>query len=261
MSILETHVRVVDNTATSQVIVHAPHGGRVIPARFRSAFSVSDVELSAELDAMTDHFTDAIASAVEGVSLMVNGLSRFVVDVERFDDDSEEMNAVGMGVLYTHGSRKQPIRVVPDADVAPLKQFFNDYSDTLTRLTDAALAQHGRALIIDLHSFPQATLPYELHSEQERPELCIGFNEFHASEGLLAGVASAFDWLDQLPNVPFQGAYVPMAHYRRDARVQSVMLEFRRNTYMDEIAVMADAAVCARISASIVQLAAEFVAN
>lgn len=261
MSIFETHVRVADNTATSPVIVHAPHGGRAIPDRFRPAFSVSDAELGAELNAMTDHFTDAIASAVADVSVVVNGLSRFVVDVERFDDDSEEMNAVGMGVRYTHGSRGQLIRVVPESDVAPLKRFFNDYSDTLSRFTDAALAQHGRALIIDLHSFPQVALPYELHSEQARPQLCIGFDEFHASEGLLAEVASAFDWLDQVPNEPFQGAYVPMAHYRRDARVQAVMLEIRRDTYMDEVAVLADAAACARISASVAHLAAGFVAS
>lgn len=149
----------------------------------------------------------------------------------------------------------------PSRAFALLKRFFNDYSNTLTGLTAAALAQPGRALIIDLHAFPQATLPYELHSERARPQLCIGFDEFHASEGLLAEVSSAFDWLDQVPNEPFQGAYVPMAYYRRDARVQAVMLEIRRDTYMDEVAVLADAEACARTSASVAEVAAGFVAS
>ena len=35
-------------------------------------------------------------------------------------------------------------------------------------------------------------------------------------------------------NRPFAGALVPNAFYGRDARVQSVMIELRRDLYMDE---------------------------
>jgi predicted N-formylglutamate amidohydrolase len=120
-SLFDEHVQVTDATAHSPVILHAPHGGRVIPKRFRWAFVVSDTELDAELDALTDHRTDRLVASVIGASpvpagqasrevpasAVINGLSRFVVDVERFDDETEEMRAVGMGVLYTHGSQGQ----------------------------------------------------------------------------------------------------------------------------------------------------------
>jgi N-formylglutamate amidohydrolase len=35
-------------------------------------------------------------------------------------------------------------------------------------------------------------------------------------------------------DAPFAGALVPIAHYRKDRRVQSVMIEVNRRVYMDE---------------------------
>jgi N-formylglutamate amidohydrolase len=174
-------------------------------------------------------------------SAVINGLSRFVVDVERFDDETEEMRAAGMGVLYTHGSHGQRIRDLDDLETPPLKAFYSAYSDTMRALTDAAIEQHGRAVIIDVHSYPRRALPYELHADEHRPELCVGFEQPHASDKLLATVAEVFGNFEMRPNEPFHGAYVPLAHYRRDTRVQTVMLEIRRDCYMDESTLVVDA--------------------
>jgi len=253
-ALFDEYVRVTDATAHSPVILHAPHGGRVIPKRFRSAFVVSNAELDAELDALTDHFTDQLVASVIGASpvpagqasrevpasAVINDLSRFVVDVERFDDETEEMRAAGMGVLYTHGSQGQRIRDLDDLETPTLTAFYSAYSDTMRALTDAAIEQHGRAVIIDVHSYPRRALPYELHADEHRPELCVGFEQAHASDELLAAVAEVFGDFEMRPNEPFHGAYVPLAHYRTDARVQAVMLEIRRDCYMDESRLVVD---------------------
>ncbi|MCW4386334.1 N-formylglutamate amidohydrolase [Salinibacterium sp. SYSU T00001] len=218
----------------SPLILHAPHGGRTIPERFRASFVVSADELEAEKDRMTDHFTGELVASITGASSVVNHLSRLVVDVERFPDETEEMNQVGMGVLYTHGSQRQEIRRPSALERGELLAFFDTYSRRFTELVDETLARHGRAVILDVHSYPQHPLPYELHSESRRPQLCIGFEPFHAPDALLDAVRSAFADLEQGDNGPFAGSYVPLKHYRKDARVQSVMLEVRRDVYMDE---------------------------
>jgi N-formylglutamate amidohydrolase len=234
------HFRVVDNSASTPVILRAPHGGRAIPPEYLGSFVISEAELEAEKDAMTDHFTDTLVESIIGASAVVNGLSRFAVDVERFPDESEEMNAVGMGVLYTHGSRRQEIRRVADADRGPLLEYFARYSRRFTELVDATLAVHGRAVIIDVHSYPERELPYELHGGGPRAPLCVGSEPFHASEAFLLTVTESFAHLQAQANTPFAGSYVPLKHYRSDDRVSSVMLEIRRDVYMDETSVAVD---------------------
>ncbi|MEB0001907.1 N-formylglutamate amidohydrolase [Cryobacterium sp. RTC2.1] len=226
--------RLIDNSATSPVILHAPHGGRSIPAEYLHSYVISPAELEAEKDIMTDHFTEVLAESVTGASAMINGLSRFAVDVERFPDDSEELNAVGMGVLYTHGSRRQLIRRVAADEREPLLAYYADYSARFTALVDATLAVHGRAVIIDVHSYSEHELPYELHGGGFRAPLCVGSEPFHASVALLDAVAESFSGLETRANTPFAGAYVPLKHHQTNARVSSVMLEIRRDVYLTE---------------------------
>ena len=172
---------VTNNSLVFPVILHATQGGRAIPQRFLESLVVTSEELEAEKDAMTDHHTDALVSTITGASTVINRMSRFAVDVERFPDESEEMNEVGMGVLDTHGSRRQELGRRTAGDRDALMAFFDDYSASATSLVDSALCQRGRALIIDVHSFPKAALAYEPHADRSRPPPCLGFDPFHAS--------------------------------------------------------------------------------
>jgi N-formylglutamate amidohydrolase len=225
-------IRIDDRSRTSPVILHVPHASRLIPARFMDSFVVGADEVTRELDALTDAATDRIADGAPTASRVQHGLSRLLVDVERFPGDEEEMNAVGMGVLYTHGSHRQELRRPSEADRSALMAYFSAYSTAVADLVERTLDRHGRAVILDVHSYPRRPSPYELHGDERRPELCVGVDPFHTPADLVAAVREAFDGLELLENEPFHGAYVPLRFYERDERVQSVMLEIRRDVYL-----------------------------
>ena len=103
------------------------------------------------------------------------------------------------------------------------------YARRFTKLVDQVLDPHQSAVIIDLHSFPQKALPYEIHGDDPRPEVCLGTDRFHTSPGLLRAAEGAFDGYDTRRNTPFSGTFAPLRHYQRDDRVQSIMVEIRRD--------------------------------
>ena len=97
------------------MILHLPHASTLIPEDLRNNFLLSDEELREELNRITDHATDVIfQQAFPEAKAIVFPVSRLVVDPERFSEDSQEpMSQVGMGVTYTKGSLRQPLREQP----------------------------------------------------------------------------------------------------------------------------------------------------
>ncbi|MGW0861515.1 N-formylglutamate amidohydrolase [Streptomyces sp. NPDC002611] len=221
----------------SPVILHVPHSAREIPEDVRAGIVLGDEELERELDHITDGHTAEIAEVAAGLAgvtpwRFVNRLSRLVVDPERFPDEREEMRAVGMGAVYTrttHGEVLRPEGIDPEPLV---ERYFRPYARAMTQAVADRLAATGRAVIIDVHSYPSRRLPYELHGDGPRPAVCLGTDPFHTSPGLLDAAREAFGetGLDS----PFSGAYVPLEFYGKRPEVGALMVEIRRDTYMTE---------------------------
>ncbi|MGY0020309.1 N-formylglutamate amidohydrolase [Streptomyces sp. cg35] len=233
--------RLVPGDPASPVLLHVPHGSRTVPPDVRAGLLLDDAALERELDLITDARTQDIAehaarSAAVTPWRFVNERSRLVVDPERFPDEREEMRAAGMGAVYTRTTQRAPLRPEPPADEsALLTTYFHPYAEAMTRAVEERLAATGRAVVIDVHSYPSRALPYELHGTDPRPPVCLGTDPFHTPDALLALAREAFAPLGAIGlNTPFAGTYVPLRHYGTDARVSALMLELRRDVYLDE---------------------------
>ncbi|MSZ54462.1 MAG: N-formylglutamate amidohydrolase, partial [Actinobacteria bacterium] len=129
------------------VILHVPHSSRQIPPDIRKDILLSDEQLKVELDEMTDSHTDKIASlSVADLSkqpwFFRNKLSRLVIDPERFPDEREIMNKVGMGAVYLKTSTGEQLRS-ENFDAKPLiDRFFKPYASAFTQLVEKLLNQH-----------------------------------------------------------------------------------------------------------------------
>jgi N-formylglutamate deformylase len=107
-------------------------------------------------------------------------------------------------------------------------------------LNDAVMAflrDNHFCLILDCHSFPLNPLPYEVPSDQPRPEICLGTDPFHTPEWLARAAEQAFtaEGFEVALNHPFGGTMVPTLSYRRDLTVLSLMIEVQRSLYIDEL--------------------------
>ncbi|AYF75249.1 N-formylglutamate amidohydrolase [Nocardia yunnanensis] len=229
---------VVAGAADSPVVLHVPHSARAIPADVRADLLLDDPALERELDAITDAHTARLAGLAADRSALrpwqfVNGLSRLVVDPERFPDEREEMLAVGMGAVYTATTDRKPLRA-PDFDPEPLlERYFRPYARAMAALVADRLAAVGRVVIIDVHSYPAEALPYELHGDGPRPSICLGVDAFHTPPELLTRAAGAFVGFGGVGvNSPFAGTYVPLECYGTEPRVAALMVEIRRDLYL-----------------------------
>ncbi|WP_067668946.1 N-formylglutamate amidohydrolase [Nocardia miyunensis] len=246
---------VIPGAADSPVLIHVPHGSRAIPAAVREHILLDDAELTAELSLMTDGHTAMLAERAAARTMLrpwlfVNALSRLVVDPERFPDEREEMRAVGMGAVYTrtsHGARLR--RDDTGHEKGLLAKYYEPYAAAMAQAVDGRVSATGRAIIVDLHSYPSVALPYELHGAGPRPQICLGTDPFHTPPLLLAAARNAFADFEAEVNSPFSGTYVPLRHYGRRPEVSALMVEIRRDTYMIEPGGEPHAGVTALVSA------------
>ncbi|WP_415394430.1 N-formylglutamate amidohydrolase (plasmid) [Rhodococcus globerulus] len=228
---------VIPGDEGSPVVIHVPHSSRLIPPDIRADLMLTDQELADELDEATDTATDEIALAALAhvrvrPTIVINHLSRLVIDPERFPD-GDPAEAFGRGAVYTRTCSGAPLRAEPYPRRAELLEaYFRPYADAVTDAVADRLNVCGRAIVIDLHSYPEKPSAFE-DSSAARPPLCIGTDPVHSPGWLIAAARGAFTSLGEIrENTPYSGTYVPLRYYGQGDRVSSVMIEVRRDTYL-----------------------------
>jgi N-formylglutamate deformylase len=235
--------QILPGDPSSTVVLHVPHSSTSIPAHVRAGIVLTDEDLATELAAITDGDTDLMAVGAAAVAevtpwLFVNRASRLVIDPERFPDEREELNAVGMGAVYERTTTGAVLRRPTATErTALLDEFYTPYASAMAALVRSRLTAVGRVTIIDVHSYPVVKLPYELAGDGPRPEVCVGTDPFHTSPELARAATSAMTTAAPTgevgANSPFTGTYVPLDQYQQNPAVESVMLEIRRDVVRD----------------------------
>lgn len=218
-------------------VFHIPHSSTLIPSYTGYNHDV----VGSEITKLTDWATDLIFD-VPDTDKVVAEFSRTYCDVERFADDSlEPMSKYGRGFFYTKTDNGQNLR---DDDPINKKHVFDNYYTShhlkLNVMVNDKLSKFNRAIIIDCHSFSDVPFDSDLIKDDNRPDICIGTDEFHTSDELKNRVVSHFERLGYSVQVnsPYSGTMVNNDAYLKDNRVQSIMIEFNRKLYMvDDIVI------------------------
>lgn len=134
-----------------KVILHIPHSSMVIPHYIRKDILLTDSELKEEMELITDLYTDLIFTDKDVVKFE---FSRFVCDVERFEDDKlESMAKLGMGTVYIKTSSGKKLRYF---DRVKRKHIIDNYYKIhharLEAMVNYKLDKHNECFILDCHS-------------------------------------------------------------------------------------------------------------
>ena len=221
------------------MLLHIPHSQKHIPEEYLQYFHLSDSDLDVELLKMTDHFTDELFECSQSnCSEIIFPVSRLLVDPERFVIDADEpMSARGMGCIYEKTHDQNPLKDCRAIRQLLIDRYYAPHHVQFAALVNKELEQTNRSLIIDCHSFPKYPLPYEMDQTSDRAEICIGTDDFHTPHNLAVVVKEGFSkaGFSTALNKPFAGAIVPIEHYRKTEAVTSIMIEIRRDLYMNEV--------------------------
>ena len=219
-------------------VFHIPHASTVIPEEYLQHFLLNDEKLNEEIIKMTDHYTDQLFELDGNTQKTLKfPVSRLLVDPERFASDSEEvMSKVGMGCIYEKTHNGEPLKDASKIRDELINRYYKPHHETFTNMVDECLKLNSKCLIVDCHSFPKRPLPYELNQEPERAEICIGTDSFHTPQELTEDFVLAFSdcGFSVSVNKPFSGSIVPVKFYRKNKSVHSIMIEIRRDLYIDE---------------------------
>lgn len=227
----------VNGKLDSHIIVHIPHSSLYIPHQYKNDYLLSAQDLEEETKVMADMFTDDLyGTAFETFGGLRLDVSRIFLDVERFRDDNlESMAKRGMGLAYVKTSMLKDLRTLKYKN--KILEIYDAYHAVLDDLVEKKLQRHGKCLIIDCHSFPSKPRPYQIKTDYDDIDICIGFEDFHKDDNTVFLLETAFKERGYRVafNDPYIGSMVSNKHFGKNNNVKSVMLELNRKIYMDDI--------------------------
>jgi N-formylglutamate deformylase len=246
---------------SAPLLVSLPHDGSAIPDSLKAR--MTPVARGApDTDWHVSRLYDFARTM--GASMLVPAYSRYVIDLNRGEDDTSlypGQNTTGLVPLVRFsGEPVYPPGAEPDAgEVAErLERYWRPYHQALRGELDRLRAMHGRVVLWEGHSIRGSGLPFLF--EGRLPDLNLGTATGASCsptlqarlESVLAAQAD-YDWVS---NGRFKGGHITR-HYGAPADgIEAVQLELSQRTYMDEESFEYDEARAARLKPLLLRLLA-----
>jgi N-formylglutamate amidohydrolase len=214
----------------NSLIMHIPHSSVSIPDR--KQFLLDDDELNKEILKLTDIGTDVIFDLGFGVTHQIFKYNRVYCDVERLPDEQEEMFQFGRGFFYTKTDDGRDLRN-ENPFKGNVKFHYDRHHKRLENSVRNKLQEEGVATIIDCHSFSDTPFETDLIKEDDRPDICLGTDDFHTPDWLIKRLTAYFEGLGYSVKInnPYGGTIVPLKYYKKDVNVLSIMIEVNRKLF------------------------------
>ena len=223
---------------TAPLLVSVPHDGTAVPDDIAARFT----DAARKVPDTDWHIARLYGFARElGASMIVPMYSRYVVDLNRSEDDVSlypGQNTTGLCPVVRFSGEpvyREGQEPTPDEIAARVETYWRPYHDALRGELDRIRTEHGRAVLWEGHSI-RGELPFLF--EGRLPDLnlgtAVGTSCSPALQQRLEAVLAGQDDYDFVVNGRFKGGHITR-HYGDPANgIEAVQLETSQRTYMDE---------------------------
>lgn len=224
---------------TVPLLVSLPHDGTAVPGDIAARFT-PEARRVPDTDWHVARLYDFAKQL--GASVLVPTFSRYVIDLNRGEDDVSlypGQNTTGLCPVrrFTGDPVYLPGQAPTEEEVrARVDTYWRPYHDALRAELDRLQSQHGRVVLWEGHSIRGSELPFLF--DGRLPDLNLGTAAgASCSPGLqqrLEAVLAAQDAYDFVANGRFKGGHITR-HYGDPANgIEAVQLEISQRCYMDE---------------------------
>jgi N-formylglutamate amidohydrolase len=227
------------------LIVEIPHAGVAVPPQFMPDLVAPVRVLGRDADLYVDELYDGAPLA--GASVLVAQLSRYVIDLNRAEDDVDAEAATSgrgsgapRGLIWRMTTEGQKVLAAPldaRALAARVEEVYRPYHAALSALVARKLERFGRAVILAGHSMP--SVARTAHGDPGRVRADV-------VPGTLGRTSAAGKYIDAVDTCarelgwsvahddPYKGGFTTKRHGRPHESVHVVQVELARRLYMDE---------------------------
>lgn len=226
------------------VVVEVPHAGLAIPDDVRDELDVSRADVLRDADLYVDRL--CATAPLRGCSLLVANVSRYVVDLNRAEDDIDRdvvpdhprpRPTQVRGVVWRTTTTGQPALThgaLTHAQLeARLARYHRPYHACLAQEIERKRRLFGAVLVVCAHSMPSMTRP----GAPRRADIVPGSR---------AGTTTSPRVLDTIDRIcrharlsvrhdePYKGGYTTQRYGRPHEHIHAVQIELNRALYADE---------------------------
>ncbi len=233
--------------APRPIIVEVPHAGLGIPPEVAAELALDEAGIKRDADL---YVHELYARAPElGATLIYTEISRFVVDLNRADDDVDAAAVVGLPHPRPHSPRGLVWRVATDGTPvlkAPLSlasyqtriaRYHAPYHLALDQAVAEQRARFGRVLVLSGHSMPSQGKATHADPGKRRADVVPGdLRGQSCAPNVTAAAVAHFSQagLSVAPNDPYLGGETTRRLGQPKQGIHALQVELNRALYMDE---------------------------
>ena len=237
---------------SAPLLLSLPHDGSRIPPEL-AARMTPEARRAPDTDWHVSRLYDFAREM--GASVLVPHHSRYVIDLNRGEDDTSlypGQNTTGLVPLVRFTG--EPIYLQgrePDADevASRIERYWRPYHVALRDELDRLRSAHGRVALWEGHSIRGSGLPFLF--EGRLPDLNLGTATggscSSALQARIEAVLTAQTDYDWIANGRFKGGHITRHYGAPGDGIDAVQLELSQRTYMDEDSFAYDEAKAARL--------------